>query len=659
MKKITAFLLAVLLIAAGMFGFSGTTSKAASASFSVSIDNASAPVGSTITVTVTFNTDVQATASFSLAYDGNVLSPNSSTNGLFEDSATGTSQSISFTVTGSGSTAVTASGSGATLGSSPGPLPVSSGSASFSGTAASQPTEPAPTEPAPTEPAPTDPPATEPPTTPSQTPATEPPTPEPTVPTAPQPSTPDQAAIDASIAESIAESIRASEAEAESIRNSIAAAEAASREESLRAQDELNNTVPETTEEATEGEATETAEEETNLLETEQESAAVVALSSMLVDGKATTIDGRSLEMAESLEDVTLPDGYTLSNITLGDQVYEVAKGDNGLILYYLMDGEDGDFYLFDDDENVFYPFVSITSGSETYVILKPGKNIKIPGNLESVDLSIDGKPVSAWQPEENSDPSIYVVFAADSNGQRGFYRYNETDESLTPYSTANTSDGDTAASSSASAGQVGTTSSSDDSLFTILGVLGCVVAILIVALIIVLILRGRSRRPEGGGNDPDSDYEDDEDYEDDGLTDFNNPMFSDIQSEAKESRSSNKVSSDTMDLFDVQDIEPESGFDQKPSEPVSSDGSGESVSAADQYNTYSQPDSTDSMIDMEALSRALSDVQPEDTASSKPIGNTQKLEAINRELDEELSGSRNQTDDDDDDDFDVTRFDD
>ncbi len=656
MKKITAFLLAVLLIAAGMFGFSGTTSKAASASFSVSIDNASATVGSTITVTVSFNTDVPATAQYTLGYDASVLSPNGSVIGLFEGD-NGNSQSVSFTVVGTGSTTVTASGSGSTLahdGALPGPLPVSSGSASFSGTAASQPTEPAPTEPAPT-----DPPATEPPTTPSQTPATEPPTPEPTVPTAPQPSTPDQAAIDASIAESIAESIRASEAEAESIRNSIAAAEAASREESLRAQDELNNTVPETTEEATEGEATETAEEETNLLETEQESAAVVALSSMLVDGKATTIDGRSLEMAESLEDVTLPDGYTLSNITLGDQVYEVAKGDNGLILYYLMDGEDGDFYLFDDDENVFYPFVSITSGSETYVILKPGKNIKIPGNLESVDLSIDGKPVSAWQPEENSDPSIYVVFAADSNGQRGFYRYNETDESLTPYSTANTSDGDTAASSSASAGQVGTTSSSDDSLFTILGVLGCVVAILIVALIIVLILRGRSRRPEGGGNDPDSDYEDDEDYEDDGLTDFNNPMFSDIQSEAKESRSSNKVSSDTMDLFDVQDIEPESGFDQKPSEPVSSDGSGESVSAADQYNTYSQPDSTDSMIDMEALSRALSDVQPEDTASSKPIGNTQKLEAINRELDEELSGSRNQTDDDDDDDFDVTRFDD
>ncbi|HIS57526.1 MAG TPA: hypothetical protein IAB48_12865 [Candidatus Fimimorpha excrementavium] len=654
MKKITAFLLAVLLIAAGMLGFSGTTSKAASASFSVSIDNASAPVGSTITVTVTFNTDVQATASFSLAYDGNVLSPNGSTNGLFEDSATGTTQSFSFTVTGSGSTAITASGSGATLGSAPGPLPVSSGSASFSGTAASQPTDP-PT----TEPAPTDPPATEPPTTPAPTPETEPPTPEPTVPTAPQPSTPDQAAIDASIAESIAESIRASEAEAESIRNSIAAAEAASREESLRAQDELNNTAPETTEETTDETtetADETAEEETNLLETEQESAAVVALSSMLVDGKATTIDGKSLELAESLENITLPDGYTLSNITLGDQVYEVAKGENGLILYYLMDGENGEFYLFDDDENVFYPFVSITSGSETYVILKPGKNIKIPGNLERVDLSIDGKPVSAWQPEENTDPSIYVVFAADSKGQRGFYRYNETDGSLTPYSTANTDDGDTATSSGASAGQTSATTSSDDSLFTILKVLGCVVAILIIALIVVLVLRSRSRKPEDGGNGPDSDYEDDEDYEDDGLMDFDNPMFSDIQSEVKNNRSQNtQISSDTMDLFDVQDIEQEPAFDQNVSKAASSNDSNESVSAAD---NYSQPESTDSMIDMEALSKALSDVRPEDTVSSKPIGNTQKLEAINRELDEELSGSRNQAADDDDD-FDVTKFDD
>ncbi len=38
MKKITAFLLAVLLIVTGMFGFSTSTAKAASASFSVSVE---------------------------------------------------------------------------------------------------------------------------------------------------------------------------------------------------------------------------------------------------------------------------------------------------------------------------------------------------------------------------------------------------------------------------------------------------------------------------------------------------------------------------------------------------------------------------------------------------------------------------------------------
>ncbi len=636
MKKITAFLLAVLLIVTGMFGFSTSTAKAASASFSVSVDRSSAQVGETITVTVTFHTDVQAAANFSLGYDAAVLSPNGSTAGLFENSAESTSQSFSFTVVGAGSTAITASGSGATLGGSPEPLSVASGSASFSSSAAPQPTDPVPT----------DPPTTAPPTTAPPTPETEPPTPAPTVPTAPEP-TPSDSNDDA-IAESIAESIRASEAEAESIRNSIAASEAASREESIKAELEGEDTTAEgeSTEEDTSGETT---EEEVNVLETEQESIAVVALSSMLVDGKATTIDGKSLEMAESLDGVTLPEGYSLSNITLGDRVFEVAKGKNGLILYYLKDGDSGDFYLYDDDENVFYPYVSIQSGSEVYVILKPGKNIKIPGNLKSVDLTIDGKPVSAWQAEDESDPSIYIVFAADSKGQRGFYRYNEKDNSLTAYSAANSDDNSLA---STTAPLSKNSSSGNDSLFTILKVLACVIGILLIALIVVIVLRIRSKHSDSEENDSDDDYDDYDDYEDDGLVDFDNPMFSDqVQEPTNNQKPSTKISSDTMDLFDVQDID----LNSSPEVKVSPRQKEDNVSK----NKVTDPISTDSMIDMEALSKALSDVKLDDfTSSEKSIGNTQKLEAINRELGEELEHSKEYPSADEDD-FDITKFDD
>lgn len=622
MKKITAYLLTVLLMIAGIFSFSDTTAKAASASFSVSVDRSSAQVGETITVTVTFNTDVQAAANFSLAFDGSVISPNGSTTGLFENSAEGTSQSFSFTVVGSGSTAITASGSGATLGGNPGPLPIASGSASFSSAAVPPPTDP-----------PTEPPTTVPPTTQPPTPETEPPTEPPVVPTAPQPSS-----DDASIAESIEESIRSSEAEAESIRNSIAASEAASREESIRAELEAEESTEEETLEETSETSEETSGEAINELETEQESIAVVALSSMLVDGKAKTIDGKSLEMAETLDGVALPEGYSLSTITLGSQTFEVAKGKNGIILYYLKDGENGDFYLYDDDENVFYPYVSIKSGSDVYVILKPGKNIKIPGNLKSAALSIDGKEVSAWQSEDNSDPSIYILFAADSKGQRGFYRYNDSDKTLTAYSTADTGTSVTS-SSGISSNQNSMKSSGDDSLFTILKVLACVVAILIIALIVVLILRSRSNHADDY-DDPDDDYDEEEIYEDDGLNDFDNPMVSENLSEtSNHMRESSGVSTDTMDLFDVQDMDIDS-MEKEKTPKVS-------------------PDSTDSMIDMEALSRALSDVKPDPSASSgKIMGNTQKLENINRELGKELDHPIHPSSDDDDD-FDITKFDD
>ena len=139
-------------------------------------------------------------------------------------------------------------------------------------------------------------------------------------------------------------------------------------------------------------------------------------------------------------------------------------------------------------------------------------------------------------------------------------------------------------------------------SLFTILKVLACVIGILLIALIVVIVLRIRSKHSDSEENDSDDDYDDYDDYEDDGLVDFDNPMFSDqVQEPTNNQKPSTKISSDTMDLFDVQDID----LNSSPEVKVSPRQKEDNVSK----NKVTDPISTDSMIDMEALSKALSDV--------------------------------------------------
>ena len=622
MKKFRAFFMAIILVVMGILGSPGSVSKAASASFSISVDNSSASVGSTVYVTVSLSTDSWIAATYSLIYDSSVLAPAGNPNGLFEDSQAGTSQTVAFTVIGTGTSSISASGQASVIGNPEETFSISSNTATVSGfeTPAPPSTDPVP-------------PSTEP-TAPPTVPPTEPSAPAPTEPSAPAPSdNPDDA-----LAESIDESIRQSEIEAESIRNSIAAAEAASREESLRAQEAAEESAQEAAEEtASEESAGETFPEETQ--------DAVAVLSSMLVNGKAPTSDGQSLDLVSSLEGVAIPEGYEISRISIDGTVYEVAESENGLVLYYLSNGTNSDFYLFDEDARVFYPFVTVTWEEEVYVILRPGENIRIPGDLESAILSIDEKPVSAWQAADTQDSTVFVVFAADSQGQRGFYRYDTSDGSMISYSASDT---DTAVTSSSAAASSTAQRTGNDggSVLTILIGLGCVIVLLFIALIAVLVLRSRSKKSEQfEDGEEDEDYDDYDDYdEDSGFID---------QSLIPDDTS---LTSDEQDLQDFSDQEPLATANAD-DENRQEDGMDSSTSESAQPAKGPSDFSDDSMIDLEALSKALSDIAPAAPSEKSQQTNTQKLDMLSRELEQEQKNSPKEPLSDDD--FEITEFDD
>ncbi len=619
MKKFRAVFLAIILVVMGILGSPGSVSKAASASFSISVDNSSASVGSTVHVTISLSTDSWIAATYSLIYDSSVLAPAGNPNGLFEDSQAGTSQTVAFTVIGAGSSSISASGQASVIGNPEETFSISSNTATVSGfeTPVSPSTDPVP-------------PSTEP-AAPPTVPPTEPSAPAPTEPSAPAPSdNPDDA-----LAESIDESIRQSEIEAESIRNSIAAAEAASREESLRAQEAAEESAQEAAEEtASEESAGETFPEETQ--------DAVAVLSSMLVNGKAPTSDGQSLDLVSSLEGVTIPEGYEISRISIDGTVYEVAESENGLVLYYLSNGTNSDFYLFDEDARVFYPFVTVTWEEEVYVILRPGENIRIPGDLESAVLSIDEKPVSAWQAADTQDSTVFVVFAADSQGQRGFYRYDTSDGSMISYSA---SDIDTAVTSSSAAASstAQRTGNAGGSVLTILIGLGCVIVLLFIALIVVLVLRSRSKKSEQfEDGEEDEDYDDYDDYdEDSGFID---------QSLIPDDTS---LTSDEQAFFDQEPMVTPNTDDANRHEDSMGSSTSDSAQPAKEPSDFSD----DSMIDLEALSKALSDIAPAAPSEKSQQTNTQKLDMLSRELEQEQKNSPKEPLSDDD--FEITEFDD
>lgn len=148
------------------------------------------------------------------------------------------------------------------------------------------------------------------------------------------------------------------------------------------------------------------------------------------------TVDGVSYNLSDSFKNSDIPAGFSEVKISYEGAERRFVQDEKGTaVLGYLVDAEGkGNFFLYNAEDASFAAYVMVTvSPSTTIVLQKAEKGLKIPEGYQEVKLTVNDNEFPAWQDVNNE--GFYLVYAMNSNtGEKGFYRYDTTEESYQRY---------------------------------------------------------------------------------------------------------------------------------------------------------------------------------------------------------------------------------
>jgi hypothetical protein len=153
----------------------------------------------------------------------------------------------------------------------------------------------------------------------------------------------------------------------------------------------------------------------------------------------AENVTGAAAQMYiwRSLNSLTLPSGFADRQVTYRDEYVGGAAipDTEDLILLYLSerDGSNAGYYVYDAEHDVLFPYLTMQSVSKYYTLIWPDEGADVPEGYTETTLEWKKKEVPAWI-REGSDGSVYLVYARDSAGERGWYLYDTVYESVQRY---------------------------------------------------------------------------------------------------------------------------------------------------------------------------------------------------------------------------------
>lgn len=147
------------------------------------------------------------------------------------------------------------------------------------------------------------------------------------------------------------------------------------------------------------------------------------------------TVEGVVYHVAETLEGITLPEGFEKADFTYQDETVSVAKGlAKPLTLFYLTDanGANGTFYIYDQESGDCYPYQDITSGQKIYTLIEVPVGGEAPAGYARSNFTLGSEIISAWTNEEQAD--FILIYAMNWDGEAGFYRYDTVEQTMQRY---------------------------------------------------------------------------------------------------------------------------------------------------------------------------------------------------------------------------------
>lgn len=155
-------------------------------------------------------------------------------------------------------------------------------------------------------------------------------------------------------------------------------------------------------------------------------------------DDVQVEIDGTAYMLTDDFPEGDIPDGYERMMVTLdGQERQMVVNPNSGVTLAYLLNGDAGDFFLYNEEDATFAPYEELVISDKTSIILLSDTSaVNLPSDYKEAELTLDDKSFPVWQ--KAGEEGYYVLYAMNSNGEKDYYRYDaeeNTYQKFTPES--------------------------------------------------------------------------------------------------------------------------------------------------------------------------------------------------------------------------------
>ena len=148
-------------------------------------------------------------------------------------------------------------------------------------------------------------------------------------------------------------------------------------------------------------------------------------------------IDGVSYTICEEFKATDIPAGFAQTTLTYSGKEFAGASHEKGdLQLLYLKDDADRKaFFIYNSQEESFYPFLLMQISEVRSIVLLPmDEEAEAPSGMEKSVLSLQMKKFEAW---ESADKEFYVFRAMNNDGNVLLYRYDVSDGTCQRYTEA------------------------------------------------------------------------------------------------------------------------------------------------------------------------------------------------------------------------------
>lgn len=136
--------------------------------------------------------------------------------------------------------------------------------------------------------------------------------------------------------------------------------------------------------------------------------------------------------MSEWPADTKLPSGFFAIEYSYGKKQIAALKSHGEMMLIYASDAYGNNkFVIYNEDTKAFSEFYALEYNGNSYILIDRDRTDSVPVGFSSTKADLLGRETTVWTDASGR----MLIYAIDSNGEKGFYLYNKETGVIEKYS--------------------------------------------------------------------------------------------------------------------------------------------------------------------------------------------------------------------------------